>query len=61
MEISFGHLHLYPKDFWGLSFIEWEAALEGYRQKMGADVSTPLSRDELTEMMEKYPDDRKAS
>ena len=57
MKIGLGHVGMSPKDFWGLSLVEWTYLLDGYVEKNGGDPNEqPVSRSELQELMEKYPD-----
>lgn len=47
-----------------MSLVEWTCALDGYITKMCGDQTPeiPCTRDELEELMEKYPDgDRNTS
>lgn len=61
MEIAFGHMRVTPATFWGYSLIEWLAALEGYRIKMGGEKTEPFTSSDLSRLMERYPDDRNPS
>ena len=48
MEIGLGVVGLSPKDFWEMSFKEFYSAVEGFK--------TPLSKNQLEDLMERYPD-----
>ncbi|MGB0717725.1 MAG: phage tail assembly chaperone [Alphaproteobacteria bacterium] len=56
MEIGLGILQLPPSDFWGMSLSEFYAACDGLREFNGGTEQEPLSRSELQELMELYPD-----
>lgn len=45
-----------PDEFWSMSLLEWNDALEGLAEKNGADLSDGMGSDELEELMEAYPD-----
>lgn len=61
MKIGLGGLRYTPEVFWGLSLPEWTAAVEGYAESKGAKTSgpngPPLQSDELSALMERYPDE----
>lgn len=56
--IAFGNLRYRPDDFWRMSLLEWNDALDGLAQKNGADMNEPFTGEDLDELMEKYPDGR---
>lgn len=56
MEIGFGILHLPPSEFWQMSLPELYAAIDGVAEYSGSRKEKPLSRDELQDLMERYPD-----
>jgi len=47
-------LKLSPQDFWNMSVIEWNAAVEG----AGAKPRAPLARADLDQLMKAYPDEQ---
>jgi uncharacterized phage protein (TIGR02216 family) len=47
-------LKLSPNDFWSMSPIEWNAAVEG----AGCKPRAPLARADLDWMMKAYPDEQ---
>lgn len=56
MEIGLGILNLAPAAFWDMSLHEFYAACEGLQEFHGGKKQNPLTRDELQELMELYPD-----
>lgn len=48
-------MHIPPKEFWNMGFIELSYAIEGFQEFNGAK-ETPMQKDELQDMMEVYPD-----
>ena len=56
MEICMGMMFMSPADFWNLSPKELYAAVEGFTEFHTAKSDQPMSRDELDELMELYPD-----
>lgn len=53
MEAGLGALRLSPRDFWAMTPRELDAGLRGL---FGPRVSAPLSRGDLTALMQRYPD-----
>jgi hypothetical protein len=45
-----------PADFWDMSLEEFYCAIEGFKEFHGAPERTPLTKTELAELMELYPD-----
>jgi len=45
-----------PEQFWNLTMIEFSCAVEGFSSFHASQSETPLTRDELQDMMERYPD-----
>jgi len=45
-----------PEAFWNASFIEAQLAIEGFSEFNGGEKSQPLSKDELADLKELYPD-----
>ncbi len=56
MEIGLGILQMRPKDFWDLSTHEFYRALDGFTSFHSAKKTAPMGKDELEELMERYPD-----
>lgn len=56
MEIGLGIVGLSPEDFWNMSIIEFYSALEGFKEFNTDQSKKPLTKDELQDMMERYPD-----
>ena len=55
MAFGFGVLKLSPKKFWKMSLPELQATIDGM---CGYEVHDPLSREELSNLMQLYPDER---
>lgn len=55
-QIGLGILGMRPKDYWDLSLHEFYAATEGFKEFNSGGKPAPLSRSELDELMERYPD-----
>lgn len=47
---------LAPRDFWATSFREWLAAMEGFRELHGGAGTEPMTRAQLEDLMNRYPD-----
>lgn len=46
-----------PDVFWAMSMKEWVAAVNGYFESKGVTAAdVPMTRDELMDLMEEYPD-----
>ena len=56
MEIGLGILGLSPESFWNMSMIELFSAIEGFKEFNTDQTKKPLSKDELMDLMERYPD-----
>lgn len=57
MEIGIGVLHLSPDDFWNMSLREFYAACDGLNEFHGGGAKNgPMTKSELEELMELYPD-----
>ena len=56
MEIGLGKMQMRPDDFWNLSMMEFHSALNGFADFHSGGKPPPLSRDELDDLMERYPD-----
>jgi len=49
-------LNLTPIDFWNMSPIEVYMALEGFVEFNGGKEDKPMTKNELEDLMELYPD-----
>lgn len=56
MEIGLGVLHFPPSEFWGMSLKEFYSACDGLQEYNSSGDHKPLTRNELEELMELYPD-----
>ena len=57
MELGLGHLGLPPDQLWSLTFPEWNAKLRGFMEFHGIKPqTTPMTREEMDEMIEEFPD-----
>lgn len=58
MEIGLGVLQYPAESFWSMSLPELYAAIDGVAEfnSGGEQQSEPMTRDELNELMELYPD-----
>lgn len=60
MELALGVLQWSPDQFWAATHRELMAALDGWNEKNGnpraGESRLPVSRDELEDMMRRYPD-----
>ena len=45
-----------PNEFWNLTMIEFVCACEGFSKFHGGQSDTPMTKDELQDLMERYPD-----
>jgi hypothetical protein len=54
--VCVGMMGMQPSEFWNSSPIEVISAIEGFQEFHGVSSDKPLSRDELTDLMERYPD-----
>ena len=54
--IGIGALGLSPKEFWNMGFPELYLAIEGYMEANTVQEEKRFGKDELHEMMERYPD-----
>lgn len=56
MEICLGMIKMSPKDFWSMSPIEMYATVEGFIEFHTSKKDEPMSKEELDDLMELYPD-----
>ena len=45
-----------PDEFWGLTMIEFACACDGFRRFHSGESDAPMSKHELQDLMERYPD-----
>ena len=51
-----GVLGIPPSEFWNMGLPELYLAIDGYKEANTNEESQPLSKDELFDLMERYPD-----
>jgi len=56
MELALGKMRMDPDVFWGMSFQEFYAACDGFIDFNSGGKPPPLGKDELQDLMERYPD-----
>ena len=56
MEMALGKMLIHPNVFWDMSFPEFYAAIEGFTEFHSGGEPPPLTKDELEDLMERYPD-----
>ena len=57
MEIGLGKMGIPPRDFWDMSLFELYSAINGFAEfHGGSKENAPMTRDELEDLMERYPD-----
>ena len=49
-------MQLTPKIFWDMTMIEFNSACEGFAKFHTSEPDTPMTKDELQDLMERYPD-----
>lgn len=54
--LALGKMRMTSSEFWGLSLQEFYLAVDGFSEFHGGNKSAPLGRDELEDLMERYPD-----
>ena len=55
MKLGLGHLKIAPRDFWAYSAIEWLAAVDGYRESLGAEgPGEKVTREDLDHLEDLY-------
>ena len=55
-QVLVGMGNIQPSEFWFMSWHEVICAVEGFTEFNHSSKETPMSRDELEELMELYPD-----
>lgn len=56
MKIALGQIGMRPDDFWNMSIQEFFAATEGFHKMHDVGPPPPMGRDELNDLMERFPD-----
>ena len=56
MEICMGMISMQPSEFWNSSVVEIHAAIDGFLEFNSNGQPAPMTRDELDDLMERYPD-----
>jgi uncharacterized phage protein (TIGR02216 family) len=56
MQICLGMMVMRPVDFWNMSPREMWSAIKGFQQFNGGNKDKPMSKTELEDLMELYPD-----
>lgn len=54
--ICVGMMNMRPNDFWNLSPNEMYLAIRGFQKFNASESTEPMNKDELSDMMELYPD-----
>tara|TARA_B110000444_G_C18706944_1_gene531777 strand:- start:203 stop:358 length:156 start_codon:yes stop_codon:yes gene_type:complete len=49
-------MNLSPYDFWNMSIYEITMAINGFREYNTGKTSNPMSKNELEELKQRYPD-----
>mgnify|MGYP003140601072 CR=1 FL=1 len=56
MKLALGKMGMPPDVFWDMSFTEFYSAVEGFAEFHSGGKPPPLSKGELEDLMERYPD-----
>tara|TARA_R100000426_G_scaffold19508_1_gene16951 strand:- start:177 stop:347 length:171 start_codon:yes stop_codon:yes gene_type:complete len=56
MEICMGMIGMQPSEFWNATVIEIHCAIDGFTEFHTGNQPTPMTKDELNDLMERYPD-----
>ena len=56
LPLGLGVMGLSPAQFWRLSLVEWQAAVEGHALRFGGVREAPFLRAELPALIARYPD-----
>jgi len=54
--MGLGKMRIDPPVFWNMSFPEFYAAIEGFVEFHSGGEPPPMTRNELEDLMERYPD-----
>lgn len=58
MEVALGVLYWSPKAFWGATQQEFFCAFEGWKKRHVTPQTKGATRDDLLELLAKYPDQK---
>jgi uncharacterized phage protein (TIGR02216 family) len=56
MKIALGKMQMSPDVFWNMSIQEFNCAVDGFAEFHSGGEPPPLGKDELEDLMERYPD-----
>ena len=56
MRLALGKMNIAPDVFWGMSFPDFYRPVEGFAEFHSGGKPPPLSKGELEDLMERYPD-----
>ena len=56
MKIALGKMQMSPDVFWNMSIQEFNCAVDGFAEFHSGGEPPPLRKDELEDLMERYPD-----
>jgi uncharacterized phage protein (TIGR02216 family) len=56
MRLSLGKMRMSSSEFWGMSLSEFLLAVDGFVEFNSGGEPTPMNRDELNDLMERFPD-----
>lgn len=56
MRVALGKMQMSSTEFWNMSFPELYAAFQGFSEFHSGGKPPPLSKGELEDLMERYPD-----
>lgn len=58
MELGLGKMQIQPNVFWNMSFPEFYASINGFVDfhTSGSNDNSPLTREELEDLRERFPD-----
>lgn len=54
--MALGKMRMTPQEFWDCSLYEFLSAVDGFVEFHSDGTPPPMTRDELTELMELHPD-----
>ena len=56
IKLGLGKMGIRPDDFWNMSFDEFYLAVDGFAEFHGAEEKQGMTKDDLKDLMERYPD-----
>ncbi|HAB39181.1 MAG TPA: hypothetical protein DCE52_14505 [Rhodobacteraceae bacterium] len=56
IKAALGKMRMSSSDFWEMSFEEFKFALEGFSEFNSGGSPPPLDKEELEDLMERFPD-----